>query len=69
MDGFYVEAGFLQAPGHFFGHHHAAVLSAGASEADGQVAFAFGDVVGQQKQHHVGELGEELAGLRKFADE
>ena len=35
VDGFDLVADFLQAFGHFFGHHHAAMLAAGAAKSYG----------------------------------
>ena len=40
-------AGFAQAFGHILGNHHGAVLAAGAAEGNGQIAFAFANVVRQ----------------------
>src|ERR1019366_10156561 len=45
--------------------HHRAVLSTGAAEADGQVAFALMNVVGQQVDQQVGNAADELLGLRE----
>jgi hypothetical protein len=37
----------------FLGNHHGAVLAAGATKTDGEVAFAFVDVVRQQINQQV----------------
>jgi len=68
VDGFYLIAGFLQALGHFFGHHYAAVLAAGAAEGYGEVALTFLDIVREQVEHEVGDLCQEFLGLGEFAD-
>src|ERR1700679_3035731 len=51
-----------------FGNHYGAMLSAGAADADGEIAFAFVDVVRQKEGEHLGDLFKELAGLRELAD-
>jgi len=73
------ETFFCESALHPFGHHHGAMLAAGATERDGEVAFTFVDVVGNQigkKALHAAEkfsrLGEGLdvaANARVFAGE
>jgi hypothetical protein len=40
-------SGLVQAFADFLGNHHRTVLAPGAAKADGEIAFAFVDVVGQ----------------------
>jgi pimeloyl-ACP methyl ester carboxylesterase len=60
-------AGFVESFGELFGHHHAAVLAAGASEGDGQVALAFFDVMREQVEHELGTRLRNSHRLRKSA--
>ena len=52
----------------FFRNHDGAVLSAGATEGDGQITLAFVDVVRQQVNQQIGDAGDEFPGLRKRAN-
>ena len=53
---------------HILGDHDGTVLSAGAAEGDGQIAFAFMDVVRQQIDKQVRDAGDEFPALRKRAN-
>src|ERR1039458_7238363 len=59
---------FPQPLAYIFGDHHRAVLSAGASEADGQVTLALANVVRQQVDQQLGDAINELLRLRKRPD-
>src|SRR5208282_1605893 len=59
---------FPQPFAYILGDHHRAVLSAGASEADGQVALALADVVRQQVDQQFRDAVNELLRLRKRPD-
>src|ERR1700722_7356374 len=50
------------------GDHHGAVLAPGAAKGDGQIAFAFMNVVRQQINEQVGDARNELAALRERPD-
>src|SRR5580692_3276080 len=51
-----------------FGDHHGAVLASGAAKGDGQIAFAFMNVVRQEIDEQVGDARNELAALRERPD-
>lgn len=68
MDYFCGVAAFFQRFFYLFGEHYGAVFSAGATEGDGQVAFAFADVMGNQVDEEAFDATEKLAGLRKGLD-
>ena len=58
-------AGFPQAAADFFGDHHGAMLASSAAETDGEITFAFLDVVRQQINQKIGDALDEFARLRK----
>ena|SRR5437879_5589468 len=60
--------GLAQAFPYLFRDHYRAVLSTGATECDGEVAFAFLDVVRQQIYEQVRDALDEFLGLGKRAD-
>lgn len=55
----------LQSFAHVFGNHNAAVLATGAAKGNGEIAFAFLGVVGEQESEQVFGAGEEFFGLGK----
>src|SRR5713101_7696926 len=59
---------FAQAFAYLLRNHDGAVLASGAAEGDGQVAFAFLDVVGQQIYEQLRDARDELLGLGKRPD-
>ena len=52
----------------FFGDHHGAMLSTGASESDRKITFSFVDVMRQQIDEKIGNARDELSGLGKGTD-
>src|SRR5580698_4934810 len=68
MDDFYFVSGFAQALVYVFGDHDGAMLSAGASETDGEVALAFANVVWQKVDQKFRDAVDELLCLRKRPD-
>ena len=52
---------------HPFRHHHGAVFPAGAAKRDGQITFAFADVVRDQIGQQAFQT-QKFSGLRKRAD-
>src|SRR5581483_8512914 len=60
--------GAAEALGDILGDHYRAVLAAGATERDGQVALAFADVVRDQVDEQLRDARNELACLGKRAD-
>src|SRR5437868_2214397 len=65
---FHAVAGFAQVFADIFGDHYGAVLASGASEADGQVALAFADIMRKQVDKQIGDAVDEFLGLREGAD-
>src|SRR5208282_6829283 len=59
---------FQQSLADIFGNHHRAMLSARASEADGQVALALANVVRQQVDQQFRDAVDELLRLWKRPD-
>src|ERR1700687_1701974 len=59
---------FPQPLADIFGDHHRAVLSAGTSEADGQVALSLANVVRQQVDQQFRDAVNELLRLRERSD-
>src|ERR1700733_11987272 len=53
---------------HVFRDHHRAMLAAGATEADGQVALALANVVGEQLHQQFRDAADEFLCLRKRPD-
>src|ERR1700734_2244773 len=68
MGDFHAVSGLVQALADFLGDHHGAVLAAGAAKADGEIAFAFMDIVRQQVNKKIGNAADEFFGLGKRAD-
>lgn len=58
----------LESVGNFLGNHDGAVLASRASEGDGEITFAFVDVMGEQEEQQISDFLEEFAGLGKFAN-
>src|SRR6266478_2871965 len=69
VDDFYTVSGLAQVLARVFGDHHAAVPTAGAAEADGQVALPFLYIVRQQIDQEVRDAGDEFLRLGERADE
>ncbi len=58
-------SGFTQMLAYFLGHHDGAMLSAGTSEGDGQVALSLVNVMRKKVNQEFGDARDEFAGLRK----
>src|ERR1700691_2600199 len=65
MPNFHAMSGFQQALPDFLRDHDGAVLAAGAAETDGEITFAFANVVGQQINEEVGDAPDKFLALRK----
>ena len=65
VDNFHAISGAPKVFAHFLGDHDGAVLSAGSTECDRQIALAFMNVVRQQVNEQVGDARDELPGLRE----
>src|SRR5882724_5461202 len=63
MDDFSGVAALFERCHYGFGEHHGAVPAAGAAECDGEIAFAFGDVVGDQVNKQALDALQEFACL------
>src|ERR1700674_4189514 len=67
MHDFYAISGAAEVFAHVLGDHDGTVLSAGATEGDGQIAFAFMNVMGEQVDEKSGDARDEFPALRKRA--
>src|SRR5271166_5686848 len=65
MHDFHFVSCSAQPLAHVFGNHDGTMLPAGATEADGQVALAFVNVVGEQVDEQFGDAADEFLRLRK----
>lgn len=62
------EAAFFEGLLYLLGEHDGAVFPAGAAEGDGQIAFAFADVMRDQIHEEAFDAAEKFAGLGERAD-
>src|SRR5580698_3444801 len=65
---FYFEAGVGQALADFAGYHYRTVMASGAAEGDGEIAFAFANVVRNEIDQQLRDAVDEFHGLRERAD-